>query len=141
MFNSFRKQPRLVQWNGRQQTSGQPVSRFQQLARPALVLLTTLALTGLAVWWGPPMPYRLGEVYPHDLRVRVEFEVLNHVEFVNQQERASTQPSVVVDPAVREQAQYTDRPVLEKYPRGMLLVPRGQPIAERQLGLLKRDHH
>lgn len=137
MFNSLRKQPRLVQWNGRRQSSTPPKTWARLLVPPILVLATIVAVTLLAVWWGPPMPHRLGEVLHHDLRVRVDFEVVNHVEFVNQQERAA-------DPTgapVREQAQYNERPVVEKYPRGMLLVPRDTPIAERQLGLLKREHH
>src|ERR1700684_3650539 len=108
----FRKQPRLVQWNDRRRSAWQPDSILRMLARLSLVLLTTLAVTGSAIWWGPPFPYRLGEIYPHDLRSRVDFQVMNHVEFVNQQD--PTAPIVVDDKGdgktpVREQAQYTER--------------------------------
>ena len=120
MFNLIRKQPRLVQWNGRRQPAGTPRSRAQVLVPPILVLATVLAVTMLAVWWGPPMPYRLGEVCRHDLRVRVDFELVNHIEFVNQQDRSE---SSSVQP-LREQAQFTDRPVVKSYPRGMLLGQR-----------------
>jgi putative nucleotidyltransferase with HDIG domain len=63
---------------------------------------------------GDPFPYRLGETYPHDLRVRVDFEVVNYP--------------------------YTDRPIAEKYPKGMVLVPREVPIMGPQMGLLRREH-
>lgn len=125
-----------MQWNDRRRFAEPHESVALPLMRLALALLTTLAVTALAVWSGPPMPYRLGEVYPYDLRVRADFQVVNHVEFVNQQERAALQN----EGPVREQAVYSDRPVLEKYPRGMLLLPRDTPIMERQLGLLKREH-
>jgi putative nucleotidyltransferase with HDIG domain len=138
MFRALKKLPRLLQWNGRTRSSREEEPILRQLAnrqillRLALVWLTTLAVTAFAVWWGAPLRYRAGEIYAHDLRARVEFTVVNHVELVNQ-ERQRTE-------AVHENAVYTDRPVFEKYPRGMLLAPSGQPIQERQLDLLKEEH-
>ncbi|HMC12416.1 MAG TPA: HDIG domain-containing protein, partial [Pirellulaceae bacterium] len=44
------------------------------------------------------------------------------------------------DPAAREEARRAVAPVVEKYPQGMLLVPRGQPISERQFGVLEEEH-
>jgi putative nucleotidyltransferase with HDIG domain len=41
---------------------------------------------------------------------------------------------------VREEASSASGPVLEKYPRGVVLVQRGHPISERQLALLKEEH-
>ena len=96
-----------------------------------LVWLTTVLVTALAIWWGPPLRYRIGEVYPHDLRARVDFTVINHVELINQERQRD---------GVHEDVGYTERPVFEKYPRGMLLVPRGEPILERQFDLLKEEH-
>ena len=51
--------------------------------------LTALLATLLAYVWGPPLPYRVGEVCPHDLRARVYFEVVNQA----QTERSATRPS------------------------------------------------
>lgn len=138
MFRALKKLPRLLQWNGRTRSSREEEPILRRLAnrrillRLGLVWLTTLAVTAFAIWWGPPMRYRLGEVSRYDLRARVEFTVVNHVELINQ-ERKRTEP-------VRENAVYTDRPVFEKYPRGMLLAPAGEPIQDRQLDLLKEEH-
>ena len=41
------------------------------------------------------------------------------------------------DPSSARRPRTPMPPVVEKYPRGMLLVPRGQPITERQLDLLE----
>jgi cyclic-di-AMP phosphodiesterase PgpH len=138
MFRALKKLPRLLQWNGRTRSSREEEPILRQLAnrqillRLALVWLTTLAVTAFAIWWGAPLRYRVGEVCRYDLRARVDFTVVNHVELVNQ-ERQRTE-------AVHEDAVYTNRPVFEKYPRGMLLVPSGQPIQDRQFDLLKEEH-
>jgi hypothetical protein len=138
MFRALKKLPRLLQWNGRTRSSREeePILRRlanrQILLRLAVVWLTTLAVSAFAIWWGAPLRYRVGEVYPHDLRARVEFTVVNHVELVNLERQRSE--------VVHENAVYTERPVFEKYPRGMLLAPSGQPIQERQLDLLKEEH-
>src|SRR5207302_8515146 len=77
--------------------------------------------------------------YPDDLRARVDFEVVNQVEFVNLFEpgRNNAQPSTG---PIHETAKHADRPVLEKYPRGLVLIPCGQPIGERQLEILENEH-
>ena len=56
------------------------------LLRLGIVLVTTIAVTVFAYLLGPPLPYRVGQIYPFDLRVRVDFEVVNQVELVNQKE-------------------------------------------------------
>src|SRR3954447_13354301 len=125
MFHTLKRLPRLLQWNGRTRSSRREEPLLRQLAhkhtlaRLALAWLTTILITILAVAWGVPMRYRIGEVYPHDLRARVEFTVINHVELINQDKKP------VGGLVVHEKANHSDRPVLEKYPRGMLLVPRG----------------
>jgi putative nucleotidyltransferase with HDIG domain len=96
------------------------------LLRLAVVWLTAAAVTALAWYWGPPFPYRLGESYPYDLRVRVDFEVVNPVELAN---RAEGTP-IKAD----------ERPLVEKYPAGMLLIQRGQPVTLRQIDLLREEH-
>jgi putative nucleotidyltransferase with HDIG domain len=142
MFGPLKKIPRLLQWNGRTRSSRQEAPLLRQLAdkkillRLAVVWLTTLMVTAFAIWWGAPMRYRTGEIYPYDLRARVDFTIINHVELVNQERQ---RPKENRD-TVQEKAAYNARPVLEKYPRGMLLVPRGDSIQERQLDLLKEEH-
>jgi putative nucleotidyltransferase with HDIG domain len=161
MFNPLKKPSRLGQWNGRRRSTrgDDPVwpylGRRPVLLRLAVVVLTTAAVTGIACLWGPPMPYRIGEVYPYDLRVRADFELVNEVELITQPLPGGDEapppppapppvgpgrPGKGHKPVVRESARSADRPVLEKYPRGVVLVPRGQPISERQLALLKEEH-
>ena len=142
MFRILKKIPsRLRQWNGRRRSSRSNetvLPHFWErsvLTRLAVVWLTTMAVTLVAYGWGLPCPYRVGQTLPHDLRVRVDFEVVNHVALVNQE----PSPKDVQD-SVLERARFTDRPVVERYPRGMVLVPRGRPIVGRQLGLLKQEH-
>ncbi len=122
-----KSQPRLGQWTGRRQSSRAASSlwpglfRRTVLVRLAMVLATTLGVTALATWGDPPLPYRLGEIQPYDLRVRVDFDLVNPVGLANPD--ASDRPGVV-----------------EKYVRGMVLVPRGEAIQERDLALLKEEH-
>src|SRR5262245_34639371 len=107
MFGSLKKLPRLLQWDGRTRSSRHEEPLLRRLAdrqillRLALVWLTTLAVTAFAIWWGVPMRHRVGEISPHDLRARVEFTVVNHVELANQERQPGS-----------------DRPIFEKYPRG-----------------------
>ncbi|HZZ80469.1 MAG TPA: hypothetical protein VFE62_18340, partial [Gemmataceae bacterium] len=88
MFRALKKLPRLLQWDGRTRSSREEEPILRQIAnrqcmmRLAIVWLTTLATTAFAIWWGPPLRYRSGEVSPHDLRARVEFMIVNHVELV-----------------------------------------------------------
>jgi putative nucleotidyltransferase with HDIG domain len=143
MFNSFKKPSRLGQWNGRRRSSRGDEPMLPRIwSRPVLlrlatVLVTAVLVTFLAYSWGPPSAYRVGEVYPHDLRVRVDFELINQT----QTERARDEAlEAYKDPVMRERVRQAIKPVIEKYPRDMLLVPRGQPITERQLGLLQEEH-
>src|SRR5438105_7259684 len=139
-----KKMPRLGQWDGRRRSSRHEEPLLRRLGQPAVVArlavawLTTMAVTCLAVGWGPPFPFRAGEIYPYDLRARVDFEIVNQVELVNLREPQRQQPGEQ-DP-IRETAQHADRPVLEKYPRGLVLVPCGEPIQERQLEVLVNEH-
>ena len=137
----IKKLPRLGQWDGRRRSSRQEEPLLRRLAQPAVLArlsiawLTTIVVTALAIAWGPPFAYRVGEIYPHDLRARVDFEVVNQVELVNLHEP----PPGEHDP-IRETAKRSDQPVFEKYPRGLVLVPCGQPIQERQLEVLENEH-
>jgi putative nucleotidyltransferase with HDIG domain len=149
MFGPLKKNPRLGQWNGRTRSSrsDEPIlprlCRRPVLLRLAAVWLTTLAVTAIAYVWGPPLPYRVGETCPHDLRVRVDFEIVNPVELVNLKEaqrtlenNAQRVPGGAAEGG-KPDAQWA---AIERYSTGMVLIPRGQPITERQLAVLLEEH-
>jgi putative nucleotidyltransferase with HDIG domain len=148
MFTPGKKPGRLALWYSRRSSSGREVpmvALWRQrslLLRLATVLVTAAAVALLVYCWGPPMPYRIGEVYPSDLRVRVYFEVVNQPQTDWRREEAvdSLPAGEGDDPVAREEARRSVDPVVEKYPAGMPLVRRGQPITERQLTLLHEEH-
>jgi putative nucleotidyltransferase with HDIG domain len=148
MFNLFKKRSRLSQWNGRRRSSRgeEPVlpqlRRFPVLLRLGTVLATMLVVTFLAYWWGPPLPYRIGEVYPTDLRVRAYFEVINQPLTERAREEALRRLPVSreADPAARDDARLSVPPVIERYPVGVPLVHRGEPITLAQITLLQEEH-
>ncbi len=148
MFGALKKKSRLSQWNGRRRSSrgGEPFF-LKLFHRPVLlrlmpVMLTALAITYLAYRGGPPLPYRMGAIYPRDLRVRVYFDLVNQPQTERARDEAVQRlPSPQSeDPVAREEARRVVPPVVEKYPQGMLLVPRGQPISERQFAVLEEEH-
>jgi putative nucleotidyltransferase with HDIG domain len=148
MFSSLRKSTRLGQWNGRRRSSRneEPVlSRLWEapvLLRLATVLATMAVVTFLAFRSGPPLPYRVGEIYAMDLRVRAPFEVINQPQTdlarVAVAKRMPTEQ--LNDPAARERIIRAVPPVVDKYPVGKTLVRHGEPITEAQLALLKEEH-
>jgi putative nucleotidyltransferase with HDIG domain len=148
MFGPIKKHARLGQWDGRTRSSrgDEPVLHRlwyrPVLQRLALVLGTVIAVTLLIDWWGPPFPYRMGEIYPSDLRVRVNFEIVNQPQTEWQREEAVARfpEDERRDPVAREEIRRGVKPVVEKYPTGFPLVQRGQPITGRQLGLLMEEH-
>jgi putative nucleotidyltransferase with HDIG domain len=148
MFNSIKKSSRLGQWNGRRRSSRseEPVLphlwQMPVLLRLSTVLATLAAVTFLAYWWGPPLPYRIGEVYPNDLRVRADFEVVNEAQTERAREEAiqSLPPEIRGDAQAREAARASVPRVVERFPVGVPLVRRGQPITQTQLTLLNEEH-
>lgn len=136
MFGTVKKLPRLLQWDGRKRSTrhDEPIYRRlgqrRVLARLAVVWLTTLVVTLLAIWWGPPFPYRVGEVHAHDLRARVDFEVQSHLALQPDLPRKVTE----------EEPPRPQRGDRQQFAAGALLVPWGQPISETQLHLLKLEH-
>ncbi len=144
----MKKPSRLGQWNGRRHSTrlDAPVlPRLWQrpvLLRLGIVLLTAAIVTLMVYAWGPTVPYRVGEVHRSDLRVRVGFEVVNQPQTDWRREEAveSLQGPDTGDPIAREEARRAVTPVVEKYPAGMPLVRRGQPVNERQLTLLEEEH-
>jgi len=149
MFNSIKKSSRLGQWDGRRRSSRNEELALLRLWKPpvvlrlATVLATMLVATFLAYRAGPPMSYRVGEVYATDIKVRAAFEVVNQpatdlarVEAVVQQLSVTE----IADPAARERAALAVPPVVDPYKYGAVLVRHGQPITEAQLNLLKQEH-
>src|SRR5947208_7672931 len=94
MFGPSKKPARLGQWDGRVRSSrsDEPVLpqlwRRSVLTRLGVVLATVVAVTVLAFIAGPPRPYRIGEVYPNDLRVRTYFEIVNQPQTEYRREEA-----------------------------------------------------
>src|SRR5579864_4538802 len=90
MFSPTKKLSRLGQWDGRRHSSRADEAVLPRLwqrpmvVRLVVVLLTTITVTIMVHAWGPLLPYRFGEISPHDVRVRVDFAVVNPVELVNQ---------------------------------------------------------
>src|SRR5262245_20960011 len=90
----MKKVSRLGQWDGPRQSSRSHKSLLAGLAqRPALarvgvVLAATLAMTALAYSWGPPFPYRIGEVWAQDIHARVCFQVEDAARTEDAQEEA-----------------------------------------------------
>jgi putative nucleotidyltransferase with HDIG domain len=74
---------------------------------------------------GPPMIYRIGQIPARDLRVRSYFEVINFPQ---------------TEWAREEAGKAGLAPVVEKYPPGLPIVKRGQPITDGQLDLLREEH-
>ncbi len=134
MFRPLKKEPRLSQWDGRRRSTRheEPVlpqlARRPVVARLAVVWLTMLLTTALVYWGGLPLPYRVGEVHPRDIRARVDFQVFN---------AGLTQ--LAQDEAPRRERNNV-APVYDTYKRGDPLVPRGQPVTPEQLTLLEEEH-
>src|SRR5438105_8914310 len=148
MFGPIKKRSRLGQWNGRRRSSrsDEPVmphlGQKQVLLRFLAVLLTTVIATFLAFLWGRPLPYRVGETCPRDLRARVHFEVINQPQTDLAREEAvkKLHQENRDDAAACEEARAAIPPVMEVYPKGTPLVERGQTITTQQYALLEQEH-
>lgn len=128
------KDGRLGRWKDRLRMERQEESPWRrlladrdQLARLGLAALTVFGCAALATWWGPPLTFRVGETLPRDLRARVDFEVVNQLE--------QAKRNAAVDPP-----QSSDPPLIDRYLRRTVLVPRGEPIQDRQLSILREEH-
>ncbi|HXG11858.1 MAG TPA: HDIG domain-containing protein [Gemmataceae bacterium] len=147
MLGPIKKSSRLSQWDGRRRSSrydGPALPQLWQrdvLGRLAIVFVTVVAATLLIHFWGPPLPYRVGEVSPVDLRVRAYFELENQPQTQRAREEAVERlpPALQQDPAACARARQAVPPVIERFPPGTPLVQRGQPISERQLLLLAEE--
>jgi putative nucleotidyltransferase with HDIG domain len=88
MFSMQRKVDRLGQWDGRRHSSRRDEPLYKLLTQPdvlarlSVVGITVLAVTFFTLWWGPPLPYREGHVYAHDVKARVDFDTADPKEHV-----------------------------------------------------------
>jgi putative nucleotidyltransferase with HDIG domain len=143
MVGTTKKLSRLGQWNGRKRPGREQTGLWRRpaLARLGVVGLTTVVITLMSWYGGPPLAFRVGEVYPFELRVRTAFVVLNQVELVNHpppipipaNEKRTSPGNLPIKLSIQQ-------PVVETYPSGYLIVPRGEPITPRQLVLLEEEH-
>jgi putative nucleotidyltransferase with HDIG domain len=148
MFGPILKKPsRLSQWKGRRRSSRNDdliltrLGRRGVLLRVAVVLVTALGATLLPYVGGPPLGFRVGEVYPQDLRARVYFEVVNAAQTARAREAAIERMPAELrnDPEACEAAREAEPPALDKYPPGTPLVLRGQPVSEQQFTVLEKE--
>src|SRR5262245_40793231 len=145
----MKKVSRLGQWDGPRRSSRGHKSLLTGLVqRPALarigvVLAATLAMTALAYYWGPPFPYRVGEVWAHDVRARVPFQVEDPAKTEDRQDEAIRQlpPDKRNDPRFCHQVRKAIPPVMESYERGTVIVQRGQRITESHRTMLEAEAH
>lgn len=152
MFGINRKpSARLGLWTGpkRSTRSDEPLlPQLRQgpvLARLLVVAVTVVLVTLIAVGLGHPFPYRVGEIYPYDLRVRVDFELFNQVELINHKPQPEPKKpekphSIILPETNLLEDKKNDPPIVEKYTRDMVIVPRGEPIRDQQLDLLREEH-
>src|SRR5947209_1055542 len=143
----MKKVSRLGQWDGPRRSSRGHASLLAGLAqRPALVrigvvLAAIVVLTALSYCWGPPCPYRIGEVWAHDIRARVCFQVEDADKTEERREAAikNLPPEQRDDPAIWAKVRKWVAPVMEPYHAGTVLLQRGQQITEAQRNLLTAE--
>jgi putative nucleotidyltransferase with HDIG domain len=126
-------EPRLENWDGRRHSTRGCASVFPRVwsraaaLRLALVVLTAGSLVALLFAHGPPFPYRLHSVLPHDFRARVAFDVPNEAFAARQVEETP-------------EAGTGESPAVDHYAAGAILVRRGQRIDGPKLVLLAAEH-
>ncbi|MFO0926545.1 MAG: HDIG domain-containing protein [Gemmataceae bacterium] len=142
-----KKSSRIGQWNGRRRSSRADEPVFPQvwqrsvLFRLGAVLVTALTAALLAYYWGPTHSFRVGQVAPHDLRARIYFEVVDHIQTARRRDEAVEALSADerTSPPRIEAARRAVQPAVDRYPPGTLLVQRGQPISDLQYQLLRAE--
>src|SRR5262249_36539002 len=94
VFAAIRRSPRLAQWDGRRRSSRsdamdwRALFRRTVLVRLAVVAVAAMALGLLCAGDGPPLPYRVGETVPRDLRARVAFDLVDDPETTQARDEA-----------------------------------------------------
>lgn len=143
----MKKHSRLGHWTPSPLTTTTAASRWTFLrdaavrTRLAVVLLATLVLTGLAYGWGLPLPYRIGEVWAHDVEARVPFQAVDQAatDKARNQWIRSLPPHERDDPSSWVRACAAIPPRFKEYPAGRVIIPRGQKISEEQRNLMRAE--
>jgi putative nucleotidyltransferase with HDIG domain len=147
MFGPGKKFSRLGQWNGRRRSSRSDDLVWPHLLQRSVwlrlgaVLATALTVALMAYTWGPPQSFRIGEIWPHDLRARVYFEIIDQAQTDRKRDEAMERlpADMRSDPETCECAREAVPAVVERFPPGTLLVQRGHPITGPQIGLLRAE--
>ncbi|MBY0232360.1 MAG: HDIG domain-containing protein [Gemmataceae bacterium] len=147
MFANHRKPSRVGQWDGRRRSSRSEEPLLPQLGelpvqqRLLCVLATAVGVTLLASLWGPAQPHRVGQAHPHDIRARAYFEVADPIKTADRRDQAvnALPAERRCDQAACDAARANVQPVIERYPPGTLLVPRGEPVTAAQHSLLQAE--
>ncbi len=139
LFSANRRSPRLAQWDGRRRSSRsdavdwRTLLRRAVLARLAVVVAACVALALLVAGDGPPLPYRVGQTVPRDARARVEFDLVDDPETTQAQDDAERRTPTSGDPPATPV-------VVHRYPAGMVIVRRDEPIDLEKLAVLRAEH-
>jgi len=140
---------RLGQWGPARGGGSSPETYWQSflqrpiLTRVGLVILTTFALTLLAYFWGLPLPYREGEVWAHDVRSRVDFEIENEAKTEEARKAALDKltPEQRHNTALTNQVRRAVPLVMDHYPAGAILIQHGQVVTDEKRELLRAEAH
>ncbi len=147
MHGLSKKNSRLVQWDEKRRST-QKVTLFlaslwhrPTLIRVAIVLAVTVATTFLADAWSHSIPYRVGEVWPHDVRTRVDFEVENLAKTEEDRDAAVERlpPHERNNPILCARLRQAIPVVVDRYPAGTILIQRGQVVTEDKRQLLRAE--
>jgi putative nucleotidyltransferase with HDIG domain len=138
-FSATRRSPRLAQWDGRRRSSRsdavdwRTLLRRAVLARLAVVAAACVTLALLVAGDGPPLPYRVGQTVPRDVRARVAFDIVDDPETTQARDEAELRSPPGHDPPPVPA-------VVHRYPAGLVLVRRDEPITAEKLTVLRAEH-
>ncbi len=142
LFAANRRSPRLAQWDGRRRSSRSDavdwrgLLRRAVLARLAVVAAACAAVGVLVAGDGPPLPYRVGQTVPRDVRARVAFDLVDDPETTQARDDAELRPRAA-DPAAGPPPAPV---VVHTYPAGLVLLRRDEPITAEKLEVLRAEH-
>ncbi len=111
MFGNSKKRSRLVLWEGQRRAERQrsPAEEWERrrrmlyrlLAAGCILVAISLLVHAGGGGWGPPFPFREGEVRDRDIRSRLDFEVVEEAAtgLRREEARAAVLPVLRLDPA------------------------------------------
>jgi cyclic-di-AMP phosphodiesterase PgpH len=130
MFGVGRKPSRLENWDGRKHSSRSeptvlPITWNRNLILRILIIsFTVFGVVSLLYLRGPAFPYRMGAVLSHDVRTRVDFQVVNEL---------------LANSPKNEESTIETNP-MEFHPAGSLLAKQGQRITPAKWTLIQAEH-